>query len=102
MTRRNHVENDEDLVYPHKVRLFFIENEHYWMNVTPGANTMTLDHWLALQREEGYSLSDISVVDESRIIVVVDREEELLDWEEIVNDDSKGKRSRNGNGKSNK
>lgn len=101
--KHTHVENEhEELIYPHKVRIFFIENEQYWLNVVHGATTMTLDHWLALEHEKGYSLSELSSIDENRIIVVLDKDDDKLDWETISKDDFNEKRSNNGNGESSK
>ena len=101
MENRDHVENDqqEDLFYPHKVRLFARENEHYCMAVQPGAMTMTLDDWLALEYKEGYHLSEISTIDEYHAIVILDRENNSTAWRDFIDEsDKKNKSSNNGNG----
>ena len=74
MTEETHVENEPDLIYPYKIRIFYISDQFYYMNVPAGGETTDLDHWLALERENGYYLNEITPLDEYRAIVVLERD----------------------------
>lgn len=77
MTKETHVENEEDFVYPYKIRIFYIDNEHYYMNVQVGAVAKSLDDWLASEHKDGYQLNEISMIDENRALVILERDENL-------------------------